>query len=397
MLPTLIKRMLTEVNPRLLANFVVQFGLRNLLAIERFKRRSKRGEQWPPFLFLSVTNRCNLRCAGCWVSVDAPPAELDLETIDRVIRAGRKRGTHFYGILGGEPLLHAGLTDIFARHRDCYFQLFTNGTLMTDELARDLARCGNVTPLVSVEGTATVSDERRGGQNVLNRTLGGIEACRRAGLLTGVATSVCKTNFEDLANEEFLRKLIDLQVQYAWYYAYRPSGADPSPELALDADELVRLREFVVNIRAKLPLIIVDTYYDAEGKGLCPAAAGISYHISPWGDVEPCPPIQFAVENLADKADPIELIEGSTFLRDFREMAAGATRGCVLLERPELLKRFVEEHGARDSSGRATAMAELEAMTARPSQHQPGREIPEKHWMYRFAKKHWFFGFGAYA
>ena len=30
------------------------------------------------------------------------------------------------------------------------------------------------------------------------------------------------------------------------------------------------------------------------------------------------------------------------------------------------------------------------------SQHQPGQEIPEKHWMYRLAKKHYFFGFGAY-
>ena len=30
------------------------------------------------------------------------------------------------------------------------------------------------------------------------------------------------------------------------------------------------------------------------------------------------------------------------------------------------------------------------------SQHDPGNEVPEKHWMYRFAKKHWFFGFGAY-
>ena len=41
-------------------------------------------------------------------------------------------------------------------------------------------------------------------------------------------------------------------------------------------------------------------------------------------------------------------------------------------------------------------MAELEAMNGRHSQHMPGSEIPEKHWMYRFAKKHWFFGFGAY-
>ncbi len=30
------------------------------------------------------------------------------------------------------------------------------------------------------------------------------------------------------------------------------------------------------------------------------------------------------------------------------------------------------------------------------SHNQPGEEIPESSWAYRFAKKHWFFGFGAY-
>jgi hypothetical protein len=36
-------------------------------------------------------------------------------------------------------------------------------------------------------------------------------------------------------------------------------------------------------------------------------------------------------------------------------------------------------------------------MTRRHSQHHPGHEIPEANWAYRFAKKHWFFGFGAYS
>jgi hypothetical protein len=42
-------------------------------------------------------------------------------------------------------------------------------------------------------------------------------------------------------------------------------------------------------------------------------------------------------------------------------------------------------------------MAELEAMTPRFSQWLPGQEVPEKHWMYRFAKKYWFNDFNAYA
>jgi hypothetical protein len=41
-------------------------------------------------------------------------------------------------------------------------------------------------------------------------------------------------------------------------------------------------------------------------------------------------------------------------------------------------------------------MAELEAMQPRFSQWLPGAEVPEKHWMYRLAKKYWFYDFGAY-
>jgi hypothetical protein len=41
-------------------------------------------------------------------------------------------------------------------------------------------------------------------------------------------------------------------------------------------------------------------------------------------------------------------------------------------------------------------MAELDAMEPRFSQWLPGEEIPEQHWMYRWAKKYWFNDFGAY-
>ena len=86
----------------------------------------------------------------------------------------------------------------------------------------------------------------------------------------------------------------------------------------------------------------------------------------------------------------------SPLLADFRKTAAKATRGCIVLERPDLLREVVERHGAHDTTARGSAMAELVDMEPRNSQHQPGEEVPEKHWVYRFAKKHWFFGFGAY-
>jgi hypothetical protein len=67
-----------------------------------------------------------------------------------------------------------------------------------------------------------------------------------------------------------------------------------------------------------------------------------------------------------------------------------------VLERPDLVKELVIRHGARDTTQRQSALAELERLVPRGSQHNPGQEIPEEHWAYRFAKKRWFFGFGAY-
>jgi hypothetical protein len=166
--------------------------------------------------------------------------------------------------------------------------------------------------------------------------------------------------------------------------------------LALRPDQLVRVRKFVVEMRARMPIAIVDAYYDGEGKALCPMSTGVSHHIGPKGDIEPCPIIQFATETIHDERGIYATMRDSAFLKDFRELSAEHTRGCVVLERPDLVKQLVVKHGARDTTVRGTAMAELDAMTPRFSQWLPGQEIPEKHWMYRLAKKYWFSDFGAY-
>lgn len=90
------------------------------------------------------------------------------------------------------------------------------------------------------------------------------------------------------------------------------------------------------------------------------------------------------------------ILAKSHFLAAFRTVAASSTSGCVLMENPHLLKQFLNQQQAGDSSGRGTGYAELSAMTPLPCHNLPGSEIPEKHWAYRFAKKHCFFGFGAY-
>ncbi len=391
------KRLLLETDKRLLGKLIYNFGFKGVRAIQKHKSRLRRGEFFPPYLYISIVNSCNLRCQGCWVDVAAKQATIDRAAMGRMIGEAKAAGNSFFGILGGEPFMHPELIPILADHPDCYFQVFTNGHFITDEVARELRRLGNVTPLVSIEGSEIVSDTRRGRLHVLSDSMRGLENCLRNKLLTGVCTSLCQTNIDDLLTEAWLDRLIEMGVMYAWYHVYRPVGPAANPQLALTPEQQLRARQFVVEMRAAKPIILIDAYYDGEGRALCPAATGFTHHISPWGDIEPCPIIQFAKESIHDARPLRETFNHSAFLRDFRNLAASATRGCIVLERPDLIRRLVEHHGARDTTARGTALAELDEMRPRPSQYNRGAEIPEKSWAYRFAKRHFFHDFGAYA
>ncbi len=391
------KRVLLETDKQLLWKFVKNMSFKGIRSVQKHKKRLKQGKFFPPFLYISIINSCNLRCQGCWVDVAAKQEKIELDAMTRLIDEAKAMGNVFFGIVGGEPFMHPQLLQILERHPDCYFQVFTNGQFITDEVAKHLRRLGNITPLISVEGNMRVSDERRGRPDVFNKTMEGIYNCLNNKVFTGVCTSVCQTNIDDLLNEEWIDRLIKMGVLYTWFHVYRPMGADASPKLCLTPEQQLRVRKFVVEMRAKKPIVIIDAYYDGEGQALCPAATGISHHISPWGDIEPCPIVQFARESIYDEGRTLgEKFIQSEFLHDFRTLAQSTTRGCIVLERPDLLKELVVAHAAKDTTARHTALRELDSLQVRTSQYNPGNEIPEKSWIYRIAKRYLFNDFGVY-
>jgi hypothetical protein len=141
---------------------------------------------------------------------------------------------------------------------------------------------------------------------------------------------------------------------------------------------------------------VIDAYHDGDGKALCPAVTGFTHHIGPGGDIEPCPIIQLAKESINDERPLREVFNDSEFLRDFRQTVAENTRGCVVLERPDLLVQLAAKHGAKDTTQRQTALAELAAIQPRISQYVPETEIPERSWAYRLAKWIAFHDYGMY-
>jgi sulfatase maturation enzyme AslB (radical SAM superfamily) len=105
----LMRRMLRSTDKRLLWKFAWNFGYKGMRSVQRFKKRLKKGQVFPPFLYISITNTCNLRCTGCWVDVAHPKNHIPFADLDKLITNAKKHGNRFFGLLGGEPFLHPDL------------------------------------------------------------------------------------------------------------------------------------------------------------------------------------------------------------------------------------------------------------------------------------------------
>ena len=387
--------MVTEISPRLAMKAGTLWAWKGMGAMRAYKKRVGRGELFPPFLFFALTDACNLRCHGCWIATQGKPRQLSDEDVDGMIAAGKQRKSFFYTLLGGEPMIYPQLWDIIRRHSNCYFQIITNGMFLDEESVERIRELGNVTPLISIDGLQENNDDRRG-EGVFQSAMEGIARLQKKKILFGVATTVTGKNVDEVMSDQYVEHFIDSGAMYLWYYVYRPVGADPSPEFCVSREQMIELRRKLLRLRRKHPIIIIDTYWNAAGEAVCPAALGMGFHIGPEGSIEPCPPLSFAAETIHDNdGDLYKTINDSQFLRGFQKFACDRTRGCVILERPAELVEYIRGMSAVDYSGR-DALAEIAASTPRTSHHLPGEEIPEDYWIYRFLKKQLFFGMGGY-
>jgi len=396
MLPQLAWRFATEISPRLALKGAYLCAYKGMRAISAYKRRIKKKELYPPFMFIALTNKCNLRCHGCWVEKEGVGYYLPEDQLDTVITNGKKHNAHYYTLLGGEPMMYPNLWDVFKRHKDCYFQVITNGMMFTEKNAARIREVGNVTPLISIDGFAEQNDLRRG-TGVFAAAEEGMRRLQKNKVLYGIATTITGKNMDEVMSDEYIRWFIQRGAMYIWYYVYRPMGADPHTEYCVSREQLIDIRKRLLVLRRKHPLFIIDTYWTADGEAFCPAATGLGYHVNPRGGIEICPALSFAREMVTDNdGDMTKTFKESVLIKGFQDFVQERTKGCVILEQPVQLKNFIEGTGAKDFSAR-DAYTELASSVPRNSHHLPGDEIPEDYWFYRFLKKQVFFGMGAFS
>ena len=142
----------------------------------------------PPFMVsYSITKKCNLKCKHCYSdSVDqAAPDELSTEEAFRLMDDLSEWGIGLLVIDGGEPLCRDDLLEVvkYASSKGLRTTLGSNGTLITEAIAKKMLDAGLKSVAISVDGAdAQTHDSFRGLSGAFQQALDGAEACKNAGL-----------------------------------------------------------------------------------------------------------------------------------------------------------------------------------------------------------------------
>ncbi|MBE3576142.1 MAG: radical SAM protein [Limnochordales bacterium] len=337
-----------HLSPRMVRHLVMTWALKGFVQGQKKRQEvaERLGFRPPSFILLDPTEACNLRCRGCWAG-RYEPHTLPWEVVDRVLTEAKELGIHWVVLSGGEPFAYRYLRQMLARHQDIMFMAYTNGTLISDEVADWLADLGNLTPAISLEGFQEETDARRGA-GVYEQIMAAMDRLRERGLVFGASLTVTSRNVYQLFSDRFIDHLIDKGVLYLWSFHYIPIGRDPDLSLMISPEQRAWLRERVNELRMTRPIFIADFWNDGPYVGGCIAGGRHYVHINANGDVEPCAFFHFSTENIKEKS-LAEALKSPLFaaFRARQPFHRNLLAPCPIIDHPQMLRDMVREAGAR--------------------------------------------------
>ncbi len=251
-----------------------------------------------PFLVVwDYTTMCNLRCKHCYSNAGKPARdELTIEEKKKVVDELHDAGVVALAFSGGEPTMCKGFLEMvrYANKKDLYVSVATNGTLITREFARKMKEVGVEYVEISLDHTdPEIHDEFRGVKGAWKRTVEGIKNCVEAGLVTCIATTVTKYNYDDIPNMIELAQKLKVHRFIAFNFVPTRRGRE-----IIDADITPKEMERLLNF-------LYDKLEEDNGLEVfstCPAYARISLERVEKGEGYNITPTHFAGVHLKGKA-----------------------------------------------------------------------------------------------
>jgi radical SAM protein with 4Fe4S-binding SPASM domain len=264
-------------------------------------------------LAVNLTRRCNLACAHCYIDAGTRKHggkdELTTTEVKDLLDQVASRSTETMVVLtGGEPLLRRDLEELVVHGRDKWLSMVvgTNGVLLSEKRVKSLKAAGTMGLGISLDSLdPNRHDQFRGCPGSWEKTLSGMEACRRHELPFQVHFSVTNDNAGEISSMIQFTRDVGARVLNVFFLICTGRGESIS-DITPERYEQV-LQELVVAQEQSTDLIIrarcaphfkrvayqrdpASPLTQAEGYdgGGCPA--GIHYcRVTPEGGITACP------------------------------------------------------------------------------------------------------------
>lgn len=241
----------------------------------------------------TLTQRCNLNCVHCYEAVYSGQKELTTSQVKSVLDKLAEAGCLYLLLTGGEPLLRKDFLDIYlyAKTKGFIITLFTNGTLVTPELADVLRGYPPFQVEISLYGITSQTYEKvTGSAEGLDLCLRGIHLLLDRAVPLKLKTTVTTLNRPELwLNKEFAERELKTDFRFDAVIWPRINGQKENTHCRLSPEQVVQLdvedqkryqgwQEF--NEKFGRPVYSEKLFHCNAGR--------ISFDVDPYGQLRLC-------------------------------------------------------------------------------------------------------------
>ena len=283
---------------------------------------------------IDLTNRCNLGCVHCYIRESSAADEMSTDQVKRIIDEIAAAGCLWLLLTGGEPLLRSDFQEIYlhARKKGMLINLFTNATLITEEIADFLAEWTPFAVEVSIYGMSEETYESvTGVSRAYERCLKGIRLLHERKIPLRLKSVILNRNHHELRDMMQLAGSLGVEFRYDTNIHGRVDGGKDPCSYRLSPEDVVRL-DFYDRRRISALREFVDyaSSISIDKEHLFHCGAGLnSFHVGADGRLYLC---------MMFRAESYDLSRGTFaegwngFIHDLRYQKASGGQKCTSCE-----------------------------------------------------------------
>tara|TARA_Y100000034_G_scaffold136768_1_gene215590 strand:- start:24392 stop:25549 length:1158 start_codon:yes stop_codon:yes gene_type:complete len=328
----------SSFSPPALSKVQANMEARNTISIMQNRKH-------PNMINIAITDKCNCNCIHCsFKSMKLHQQKrkvLNTNQIKKVIHDAQQLGVCTIMFSGGEPLMRKDIYKLIKSvDKDLSVTLlFTNGWFLKENVKK-LKKAGLNSVNVSIDSSIPKKhDLLRNKKRLFLKTIEGIKAAKKQGLIVGISSCLSKKQVESGELDDIIRLGKKLKVNEIIIFDNIPTGK------LIHRNDIINDQSWTQNIidivnkynkRYDFPAVYSYSHIKSY-KGLGCSGGTTFFYVSPYGDICPCDFNPLVIGNVLKT--PLYLIWDK--LSHMKEFNQASFKGCKMLDQ-SYRKKFLK-------------------------------------------------------